>query len=632
MNRKSIKNKSLMALLLCTIPLFTACVNEIESEDSSGTVPIKFSTKVSNTNTRVTDTAFEKGDKVGLYAMLPSTSITEKRYIDNIWLECGENEIFTPEKTVFYPAGDATLDFISYYPYLKTGIPIGKSTIPVSTQTDQSKDGNRVLSDFLIASEEDIASSEDAVELQYKHKFTKIKIIITPGAGEDVTKMYNAKPRIIATGFNTKAEYDTKTDTFINLTEEADIIPHGEWNITSGNLTGKEFIIIPQKISPDIQSFTMEWNGKVYTCPMPEITMQGSTQCQIKITAMQATSHTLTGIASKVDDWVNGENKDTDNKGGITTIRLAALSFSQSNVYRVYHGGKPIAEVCKEYLKSDQITSKAIVVYPVKENEQSDLSHGTVLQLQDEKEAINGGIISWDINKNTFNYTEGSSQIINKVYLNAEGAILLEKPENPISIDIVSHTIKDIRNGNTCEYPIVKVGTQYWMGEDLHATAYRDGTTLSKQTNLGKGESYFKPKDYEAYFYNGEAVLKNNLAPTGWKIPNTNDWKSLKAYIENDASLIKAGDWEASTEGKPACPASNLTDFAVYPVGMWGDGQHLLKNKLVGYWTLNNEDGSSSIPEQTVFFTGSSNLCDSGNTLVSKASYYKALSIRCIKE
>ena len=299
-------------------------------------------------------------------------------------------------------------------------------------------------------------------------------------------------------------------------------------------------------------------------------------------------------------------------------------------VYRVYHGGKPIAEICKEYLKSNEITSRAIVVYPVTENEQSDLSHGTVLQLQDEKEAINGGTINWNIDKNSFNYTEGSSPFINKFYLNAEGTILLEEPESPVSIDIVSHTIRDIRNGNTSEYPIVKVGTQYWMGADLHTTAYRDGSVLSKAKNLGQGPSYFKPNDGEIYFYNGEAVLKNNLAPTGWKIPNTDDWKSLKAYIGNDASLVKAGNWEASTEGKPVCPASNLTDFAVYPVGMWGDGQHLLKNKLVGYWTLNDEDGS--IPEQTAFFTGSSNLCDSGNTIVSKASYYKALSIRCIKE
>ena len=94
MNKTTIKNNRLTLFSFCIIFLFSSCVNELDSETSPdavpGTIPINFTTKVSKADTRVTNTAFEKGDKVGLYAMLPSTPITEKRYIDNLQLECGE--------------------------------------------------------------------------------------------------------------------------------------------------------------------------------------------------------------------------------------------------------------------------------------------------------------------------------------------------------------------------------------------------------------------------------------------------------------------------------------------------------------------------------------------------------------
>lgn len=81
MNKTTIKNNRLTLFSFCIIFLFSSCVNELDSETSPdavpGTIPINFTTKVSKADTRVTNTAFEKGDKVGLYAMLPSTPITE---------------------------------------------------------------------------------------------------------------------------------------------------------------------------------------------------------------------------------------------------------------------------------------------------------------------------------------------------------------------------------------------------------------------------------------------------------------------------------------------------------------------------------------------------------------------------
>ena len=54
---------------------------------------------------------------MGVFAMLTGNGLSEQRYIDNLLLECGEGTTLIPKKEVFYPEGDATLDFISYYPY-----------------------------------------------------------------------------------------------------------------------------------------------------------------------------------------------------------------------------------------------------------------------------------------------------------------------------------------------------------------------------------------------------------------------------------------------------------------------------------------------------------------------------------
>lgn len=216
MNKTTIKSNRLASALLCFLFLFTSCVNKLDSEVSPGTVPITFSTKVSKTNTRVTNTAFEKGDKVGLYAMLSSTSIAEERYINNLQLECAANTTLIPQKTVFYPAGDATLDFISYSPYQSTEIPSNSSTIPVSIQFDQSNVIKRSQSDFLIATQSKVASSEKAVELKFYHKLAKFNITLTPKGDETVENLLSANPRIIATGFYSKADYDVITGEFTN--------------------------------------------------------------------------------------------------------------------------------------------------------------------------------------------------------------------------------------------------------------------------------------------------------------------------------------------------------------------------------------------------------------------------------
>lgn len=70
MDKTITNNRRLILLSIFMIFLCSSCVNEIESEISPGTVPIKFSTSISKTNTRTTGDRFDQGDLIGLFATL----------------------------------------------------------------------------------------------------------------------------------------------------------------------------------------------------------------------------------------------------------------------------------------------------------------------------------------------------------------------------------------------------------------------------------------------------------------------------------------------------------------------------------------------------------------------------------
>lgn len=634
MKRQMLFKKVFTATLFCCTLWNTACVNQIEEEDvQEGNIPITFSIKVGSISAKASNNLFEKGDKVGLYAMLTGVSIDKKRYIDNLYLTYGHDNTLIPSKSIFYPEGDnVALDFISYYPYSTQGAAPESATIPIYVQRDQSDHAGYSQSDFLTAQAIEKTSSSDAIELKYQHKLAKIKITLTPGKEEDIDKMQKDDPRIIASGFSTHAEYDFKKGTFNNINEVADIIVSGTWEKDENNkLTGKEFIIIPQPINNQ-QVLQMEWNGRVYSCPISSLEkLDGNTQYEINITSMQTSSNLLSGVIGTIEEWSSDISmENTDNGGNYAAVHIPVLSFSQSSVYQIYASGKPIAEICKEYLISEKLTSRAIITYPVKKDETTDFSKGTILQLLDTKEAINGGTICWNKDENIFNYTAGNSPAIEKVYFDKDGNTLTDKPEIPMNVNILKYVIRDTRN-ELQEYPIVKIGTQYWMRNDLCATTYQDGATMLLQTRLGEGAGYFKPAEYDIYFYNGEAVKEQELSPVGWRIPSEKDWNQLKTYLNNNSSLVKAGKWESPNPGKEVTPAENLTGLNILPVGSWSGSSHSLPFKMAGYWTW--DAVNKEIPEQTIAFTGDSNEFYMISTKTGKdTAYYKALSIRCIKE
>ena len=619
----------------------TACVNQInddsETEVEEGTVPITFSIKIKNPTTKVINNAFEKDDQIGLMATTSSNSIKGKRYIDNLSLTYAESGNLVPKKTVFYPEGDVPLNFISYYPYQENGIPAGSSTLHVSVQADQSNDKNRSLSDFLVAQAQGITSKEETVPLEFQHKLAKLTINLIPDGGSTAEELMKANPRITAAGLRTAADYNLEDGTFSNLRDEKCILASGKWSINKekGNeLIGKEFIIIPQKIGSEEQSFFLDWSGHIYSCKIPSMEIGSNRECAISISAMQSDNDILSCFAGSIKEWENATPVETDNKETYAAIHVPALSFLQTNIYKVYHNGMPVAEVCREYLKSPSLTSRAITAYPTTQDGKADLSNGIILQLLDCDDAICGGKISWNPDDYGFTYDEGKSTSIGKFYIDEEYHLSLSKPAHALNINVASQSLLDTRATNIEKYPITKIGKQYWMGKELRATAYRDGTALKKQTQLGKDNAgYYQPTEKRIYFYNGEAILAGELAPEGWRLPTDEDWNQLKAYIGNDVSVLKTGEWEImipENKDKGIAPINNYAYFNAFPVGMWYNGEHNSPLKMTAFWSWDAQ--KNTLSENAFYLLGEENEFVPNNSHVNNKDYYKALSIRCIKE
>lgn len=181
----------------------------------------------------------------------------------------------------------------------------------------------------------------------------------------------------------------------------------------------------------------------------------------------------------------------------------------------------------------------------------------------------------------------------------------------------------DVRGETILYYPIVKIGTQYWMRSNLEATKYMDGSDIPELSDIVEGDVGYLSNDGNC-FYTPNAVLTGKLLPVDWKVPTWEDWNLLKDYLKS-ASLLKSGEWRALTsKDLVVTEVNNLSGFNALPVGMWYAKGEIADyvGRYLGYWTL---EESGVIPEKVLMLMSNSDDISSGNTSVDKAYALRAL-------
>jgi uncharacterized protein (TIGR02145 family) len=197
--------------------------------------------------------------------------------------------------------------------------------------------------------------------------------------------------------------------------------------------------------------------------------------------------------------------------------------------------------------------------------------------------------------------------------------------------------VNDLDGNN---YQTVRIGSQVWMKENLKTTRYSNGdiipqiSDLSNWGTLTSGAwSYYLGMDggilnspYYGKYYNWFTVNDSrNVCPSGWHIPNDNEWNTLITYL--GGSDIAGGKMKTIDEYwySPNINASNESGFSGLPAGMINSSLQLPSGK--GYygtwWSASSPDATSAQ------YYRISNSDD--NVQTSTFNTQMGLSIRCIK-
>lgn len=613
-----------------------ACVNHISEEKeilvNNGSIPLKFVADIRETvHTRVADNSFEQGDTVGLFALVGNTTMQEERYVNNLYFIRSSEGEFIAEDSIYYPDDDVTLKLISYYPYRKEGVEMGESKMSVFVEKEQNTLVNYTHSDFLIAAKKDVSASKQAIPLTYKHKFFRLKAVLVPGEGEDIEAMLTADPKLSVYGFYTKAMYDFQRESYSGYSEEEAVTSFGKWEIKDERLVGKELILIPQEATAGYQYMLLEVGGKLYSSFFPStFKLEEGKQREVEITFVAAEDVLMSKIQGEIDDW---EGTDIDPTESVTlhkSVNVSKLGFENSNVCKVLHAGKQVAEICKEYLVTPDFSSQAIVAYPMKENETADLSQGVVVQLLGQSGNVHGGRVSWNTEDHSLSYIAGTLPLCERIYVTTDGKISLSISalilDDALPVLVLEDVVRDVRGGSIHNYPLVKIGTQYWMRDNMEATLYINGNEISRLDSVIVNKAGYLQSATKRYFYTESVALSNEFLPAHWDIPKWGDWDILKDYLKNDASLLKSGKWVALNKGEVAHPANNLSGFNGFPVGIYvGKYQSDYESRYVAYWTLN--DTGKEIADMAFYLKSDMNTVDRAKV----DSSTKAFAIRCIR-
>ena len=197
-----------------------------------------------------------------------------------------------------------------------------------------------------------------------------------------------------------------------------------------------------------------------------------------------------------------------------------------------------------------------------------------------------------------------------------------------------SGTVTDI-DGNV--YKTVTIGEQVWMAENLRVTRFNDGSDIKlvedneEWKNITAAAFSWYDNDSALFgnqygaLYNGYAVQDNNICPTGWHVPNANDFMKL---IETLGDTLTAGgklksidisQWRVPNEG-----ADNSSRFSALPAGMrYFEGTFSSASYFTGYWSsteINADTATlvllSYLDSKVIFGNNSKNL---------------GFSVRCVK-
>lgn len=189
----------------------------------------------------------------------------------------------------------------------------------------------------------------------------------------------------------------------------------------------------------------------------------------------------------------------------------------------------------------------------------------------------------------TLGYNNGDN-ILLKGYSGDLCTIITIKP--PTKDTTVNFNFVECRDADGYNYPVVQIGTQLWMAENLKTTKYRNGDTIG--TTIGA-----IPNDATSKYqwaYNGDennvakygrlytwyaATDSRGISPTGWHVPTDAEWSKLQSYL-----ITNGYNYDGATTGNKIAKALASTTNWITDAETGTIGNDLTRNNSSGFTAL----------------------------------------------
>lgn len=563
---------------------FSSCYNEVKESLEDGDIPIRITTDILPPTTRVTDENFETKDAIGFF-LLTNTDKLNEAYFKNTPFTFQKETDFIPTKELYYPKTQDPSQIISYFPYQKD-ILTDEGLLKVCIVDKASEKAEPTIVDFLIAKKEEVFADLKPQELSFKHTLAKIEIEIKPSQGYTPEEILSTKPLLKIHNQSTQALFDAQKEIFSQHSNKQDLQPKANWKIEEGIIKGCSFLYIPKEISPTDEFITIQAEHITYKCSFPKNwSVTPGTINRLTINYTPSKGIAIAKAESDITPWKEGNKIEINSQIETNAIQTSLFDFKNTAVYQLVNAqGIPKAQVCRELLINKEVKTEAIVIYPV--DKELRIGHkGVCLKSFDQEGSLMGDTIVWDKKDNSFSIVQRKEEAINAYFfINTQGEICFSRPKNCELIHLEEEYLSPNNTSEKNQYPIVKIGTQYWTQRNWKEELNSNGKPFAFEAdkfiiNAGYSTSKFIAGEY---FYNRAAVESDLVSPQGWAIPKTEEWRMLSKYIQNDYNLLKSGQWK---NGVPSVPNTQLS---IISVGVFANTGY--KTGSTGYWAYNPTD------------------------------------------
>ena len=204
--------------------------------------------------------------------------------------------------------------------------------------------------------------------------------------------------------------------------------------------------------------------------------------------------------------------------------------------------------------------------------------------------------------------------------------------DRPVSDKTITFNFMPCTDGDGNNYPVVEIGSQTWMAENLRTIRYNNSTEIPYVTDNSAWYNLTSPaycwyenneasnKNTYGALYNWYAVNRGNLCPSGWHIPTFDEWTTLTTWLGGDGVAGGKLKETGTAHWNPNNNATNETGYTALPGGQRGNGGYFWDMGYYGgyYW-------SATEGWHRTIYGGSADITNN----VSPVSY--GLSVRCLK-